>query len=158
MTDSSLCVYAKVVGKQELNVKKYEIPMMFYSPAHFPARDVDIVCSRIDMAPTLLGLMNWSYKSQFYGENVLEPTYQRQRAFISNYQKVGMIDVMNGDTTLNVLIPGLREKGFTLDRGNGELLLRSDSTKGEDRTESMKRTIMYYQSADYLFRNRKTSN
>ncbi len=149
---------AKVAGKQELNVKKYEIPMMFYSPAHFPARDVDVVCSQIDMAPTLLGLMNWNYESQFYGANVLDSTYQRQRAFISNYQKVGMINVMNGDTTLNVLLPGLREKGFTLDRSNGDLLLRSDSTKGEGRTESMKRTIMYYQSADYLFRNRKTSN
>ena len=41
------------------------------------------------MAPTLLALLNISYDSRFFGQDILREGRTHQRAFLSNYQTVG---------------------------------------------------------------------
>lgn len=89
-------------GKEELTVGKYHIPLFIYAPGFIAPREVTTLTSQIDLAPTLLGLLNFTYKSRFYGRDVLHDTGMPPRAFISNYQKMGYL---TGET-LAILKPG----------------------------------------------------
>jgi phosphoglycerol transferase MdoB-like AlkP superfamily enzyme len=77
-------------GKIDLDPKKHHIPMMFYAPKLIQPKEVVTLASQIDLAPTLLGLMNASYDSRFYG-NDLNKVGAENRAFIANYQSVGLL-------------------------------------------------------------------
>jgi phosphoglycerol transferase MdoB-like AlkP superfamily enzyme len=88
-------------GKVELDPTRYHIPLIFYSPDFIKPGTHDRLASQIDVAPMLLGLLNTSYVSRFYGRDVLGDTEAEPRAFIGIYQKVALV---RGDTTL-VLAP-----------------------------------------------------
>jgi hypothetical protein len=47
--------------------------------------------SQIDIAPTLLGLLNVNYYSKFLGRDILNSAPSGDRAFVGNYQTVGYI-------------------------------------------------------------------
>lgn len=76
-------------GRLELPVENYHIPMIVYSPAHIPAQRVDTLASQIDVAPTVLGLLNFSYRSRFFGHDILREGRADPRALLANYQTVG---------------------------------------------------------------------
>jgi arylsulfatase A-like enzyme len=44
---------------------------MFYSPKHVKPGKVDTLTSQIDVAPTVLGQLGFSYDSTFFGKDVL---------------------------------------------------------------------------------------
>ena len=48
---------ARVYGREEIPLKSYEIPMLFYSPKHMRPGQVDTLTTQIDIAPTVLGLL-----------------------------------------------------------------------------------------------------
>ncbi|MBK8573421.1 MAG: LTA synthase family protein [Holophagaceae bacterium] len=48
---------ARVYGRQEIPLRTYEIPLMFYSPAHLAPGRSDGLMSQMDLAPTLMGLL-----------------------------------------------------------------------------------------------------
>ncbi len=77
-------------GNTDLPVDKFHIPLVFWSPKHVAPREVSGVCSQVDMAPTLLGLLGWSYDSRFFGEDVLVRV--PGRAFLCNYLALGLYD------------------------------------------------------------------
>ncbi|HXE68234.1 MAG TPA: LTA synthase family protein [Hyphomicrobiaceae bacterium] len=84
-------------GKIELNPSRYHIPLIFYAPDFIAPSTHDGLASQIDVAPVLLGLLNTSYVSRFYGRDVLYDKDAQPRAFISTYEKVALV---RGDTTL----------------------------------------------------------
>ena len=88
-------------GKTELTVEKYHIPFMIYAPSFLEPRDVPNLTSQIDLAPILLGLLDFSYYSRFYGENILNDPDEQSHAFIANYQKLGFVT----DNSLVILKP-----------------------------------------------------
>lgn len=47
--------------------------------------------SQADIAPTLLGLLNFSYKSNFMGADVFATPKGPERAFIATYQGLGYL-------------------------------------------------------------------
>ena len=53
-----------------------------------PAR-VDALASQIDVAPTLLGLLDLRYVSEFFGRDVLHDADVPASLFMANYQTVG---------------------------------------------------------------------
>lgn len=61
----------KVNGAAQVPVNSFRIPMLFYSPAHVPARRVDTLGAQIDLIPTLLGLLGFSYDSPFFGLDLM---------------------------------------------------------------------------------------
>jgi phosphoglycerol transferase MdoB-like AlkP superfamily enzyme len=84
-------------GKIELDPTRYHIPLIFYAPDFIAPSTHDGLASQIDVAPVLLGLLNTSYVSRFYGRDVLYDKDAQPRAFISTYEKVALV---RGDTTL----------------------------------------------------------
>mgnify|MGYP000016375286 FL=1 len=82
---------ASSAGKTDLPVERYHIPLIIWSPAHLPAQKIDRLMSQIDVAPTLLGLLNFSYKSDFMGADVFATQRGPQRAFIATYQGLGYL-------------------------------------------------------------------
>jgi len=130
---------ASSAGKTELPIEKYHIPMLIYSPANIKPGVMDRLMSQIDIGPTLLGLLNFSYTSKFFGYdmNKLEPG--RERAFISTYQSLGYVK----NHELIVLSPQFKTESFSLTASTGMHAIR-DST-------AMHEAIAWYQSASYAF-------
>lgn len=76
-------------GKNELDPNAYHVPLIVYAPGIVQPGTVENLASQIDVAPTLLGLLNTDYESSFYGRDLLRnPPH---RALISNYQKLGYL-------------------------------------------------------------------
>ena len=76
-------------GRQELPLENYHIPMVIYAPRHVPVRRVETIASQIDVPPTILGLLNVSYRSRFFGQDILLDGPTHERALMANYQTVG---------------------------------------------------------------------
>ena len=131
-------------GKTALPVKKYEIPMMVYAPSHVRPQRVDRLASQIDVAPTVLGLLNASYRTKFFGRDILAPGPPRERAFLSTYQKLGFMD----DNSLVVLEPGKKIGSYAYRRDDGLL------TPAPDKHRLVEETLAYYQGGNIMYKNR----
>ncbi len=83
---------ASSAGKTELPIRKYQIPLMVFSPGTIIPRQENRLMSQIDIAPTLLGLLNFSYTSKFYGYDIFKLKEGNERAFISTYQALGLLE------------------------------------------------------------------
>lgn len=72
----------------EVSPESYRIPLLIYGPKFVRPQTVRTPVSQIDVAPTLLGLLDFSYESRFYGSDALSPGYT-PRIFYSRWQKIG---------------------------------------------------------------------
>jgi phosphoglycerol transferase MdoB-like AlkP superfamily enzyme len=106
---------ADSAGKSRIPINRYHIPLLIYSPAHIQPRRVEQMTSQIDIPPTLLGLLNFSYRSRFFGHDVLDLPPDRDRAFPSTYQNLGYL---RGDR-LTILSPGHKVEQVNPDRKTG---------------------------------------
>ena len=134
---------ASSAGKTELPVNKYHIPMMIYSPANITPAKMERLMSQIDMGPTLLGLLNFSYTSKFYGYDIYQLEPGRERIFISTYQNLGFIH--NGKMVQ--LDPQRKVNTYTPNFEDGSL------TKVENDQATIDEAIAWYQAASYAFKN-----
>lgn len=82
---------ANARGSGEIPVDNYRIPVLFYSPAHIKPQRIDRLMSQIDISPTLLGQLNFSYDSKFFGQDLFRQTPGEERAFVANYQSLGYL-------------------------------------------------------------------
>jgi len=130
---------AHSAGKTGLPVAKYHIPLFIYAPDHLPAEENDKLSSQIDIAPTILGLLNFSYQSSFFGEDILRNDFQ-SRALIANYIKLGLLK----NDKLIVLSPrqkiALQKKPY-----DTTVTINPDNPLVQD-------CLAYYQGADYIIR------
>jgi hypothetical protein len=101
---------------------------------------VATLASQVDFAPTLLGLLNWSYASRFYGWDVRKPLSD-PRALIGNYQKLGLYQ----HEGLTVLSPVRQSAEYTFNPKTFDLTPRPP--------QRIEETIAYYQTASYLYRH-----
>ena len=97
--------------------------------------------SQIDIAPTLLGLLNMDYTSTFFGRNVLREDAAPGRALIGNYQHLGLFDGAN----LAILSPR------QLMRRHEDALGESLETTVTPNDPLVARSIAYYEGASYDF-------
>jgi phosphoglycerol transferase MdoB-like AlkP superfamily enzyme len=143
-------------GKTELPMDKYHIPAMIYAPGFIPAKEDTILMSQIDIMPTLFGLLNFSYQSKFYGQDVFSPEY-KPRAFIATYQDLGLIK----DDVLTIISPVKKVKQFQLiSQPNPKLkrgfnLFYEEKPMTKMRDDLVNETISYYQTSAYLLKNKK---
>jgi phosphoglycerol transferase MdoB-like AlkP superfamily enzyme len=126
-------------GKTELPPENYHIPMIVYAPAHIPAGRVDAIASQIDTAPTILGLLNFNYESLFFGHDILKPGPEGERAFLSNYQTVGMYK--------NGRIVELRPKK----RVRVVDAMTHHEVEGPEAAALIEEAIAYYQTSSWAF-------
>lgn len=131
-------------GRTELPFMEYQIPFLIYNPSIVRPQQIDKLCSQIDVAPTLLGIMNWTYDSKFFGKNILKMRPEEERAFISNYQRLGYIK----NNRLTILSPQQKITNYQINPESGEM----KATQADQEHEN--ETIIYYQSANYLNKNK----
>ena len=72
----------------DATLETYKIPLLIYAPKLVKARQINTEISQIDVAPTILGLLNFNYESSFYGADALTQNYI-SRLFFSRWQKIG---------------------------------------------------------------------
>ncbi|CAM3694728.1 LTA synthase family protein [Flavobacterium chungbukense] len=146
---------ASSAGKIELPVDKYRIPALIYDPSQKPEKCTKLM-SQIDIMPTLFGLLNFDYKSKFFGHDVFASDY-KPRAFIATYQDLGLIK----DNILTILSPKQKIKQFQLKlKPESDLLpefqIHYDEIplKAENKN-LINETISYYQSASYVLKEKE---
>ena len=133
---------ASSAGKNEIDISKYHIPCILYNVPGQEPREITQMCSQIDIYPTLLGLLHWTYKSKFYGENVLDSAYQ-PRAMVSTYQKLGYLE----PGKLLILSPQQKAQCFSWNAAKNE------QHPAPMDSGLLKNSLAYYQTAYYLFKN-----
>ena len=135
---------ASSAGKTELPVEKYHIPLIIYAPGgQLPTGHVKTIASQMDFAPTLLGLLNWSYPSRFFGHDVLHIDPEEGHALIGNYQKLGHIEEGN----FVILKPVRKTVSYHYDFLTGSI----NTTPLEK--DSLQETISHYEAASYLYKH-----
>ncbi len=134
-------------GKEDLPINNYQIPLLIYAPKMIEARESAQLASQIDLAPTLLGLLNMSYESTFFGRNLLQENPLPPRVLVGNYQHLGLFDGKD----LAILSP---RKGL---RRHDEALGESLESRASTSDPLIERTIAYYQAASYGFQKRLLS-
>ncbi len=129
-------------GKTDLPVEGFHIPLVIWSPRHVAPRRVDYVASQIDVAPTVLSLLNFSYRSRFFGQDILTEGATHQRALLGNYQTVGYLE--------DGLLVELRPKGAwrVVDPATGGALPATEHAR-----HLVDEAVGYYQSASRAFRS-----
>lgn len=143
-------------GNTELPLDRYRIPAMIYSPGFITPRNETKLMSQIDLMPTLFGLLNFSYESKFYGQDILNEDY-KPRAFIATYQDLGFIK----DNTLTILSPIKKVKQFDLeiipnDKTEKDFqIFYKEKPRKEIDINIENEAISYYQTATYLLKNKK---
>jgi len=132
-------------GKMDLPLYRYKVPLIIYAPAIIKAQNITKVSSQIDLAPTVMSLLDWSYKSKFYGRDILSDDF-KPRALIGTYQKLGLYQ----DNKLTILLPNATAKEYRVKS------LGLHDTKYEEidiDKNDLDDTITYYQSASYFYKH-----
>jgi len=135
---------ASSAGKVDLPIRKYHIPLFIYAPEHIKPAKVDKLASQIDLAPTLLAMLNMDYDSVFFGRNIFTTPKDRERALIGNYQKLGLYQ----PGRLSVLSPKKEIQLQEDPESNTPRITVLDSPDGFAR-----RNIAYYQGAAYIYKH-----
>lgn len=135
---------ARVYGREDIPVATYEIPLMFYSPKHVKPGKVDTLTSQIDVAPTVLGQLGFSYDSTFFGKDVLHD-HRRGRFIPMNHNR----DVALFDGT-HIIEIGFRKTAaeYLYDPVAGK------QTRVEIDPEHLKDAITVFQEAFELYNER----
>ena len=128
-------------GKEDLPVANYHSPLFILAPGLVVPHEVSTLSSQIDLAPTLLALLNMDYVSTFYGRNVLSDETRPGRALLGNYQHLGLFDGKD----LAILSP---RRGM---RRHDDALGLSHETKVDSEDPLLRRDIAYYQGASHAF-------
>ena len=131
-------------GQSELPFMDYRIPLIIYNPGLIAPRQIDKLCSQIDVGPTLFGLLNWSYESKFFGKDIVKMEPSEERAFIANYQKLGYIK----NDRLTILSPQEKVTYYKIDRFKGSM------EKCQKDENLLNEAITYYQSANYVYKKK----
>lgn len=139
---------AASAGKTEVPIKKYHIPLIVYAPELIAPGRVDRLMSQIDVAPTLLGLLNFSYTSRFMGYDVMKVPQEKERIFISTYQNIAYA---KGDK-LVILKPKKQFSFYQINYQTGEYTAQSPDD------DLVKEAISWYQGASMLYKEGKYSS
>jgi phosphoglycerol transferase MdoB-like AlkP superfamily enzyme len=82
---------ARAYGRASIPLPTYEIPFMVYSPKHIAPRRFDGLTSQLDVAPTVLGLLNISYDSVFFGKDTLIGDAQSRVAVLNHNRDIALL-------------------------------------------------------------------
>lgn len=143
-------------GKTQLPLDKYRIPALIYSPGFIQPAVYNKMVSQIDLMPTLFGLLNFNYKTKFFGQDVLKTDYQ-PRAFIATYQDLGLLK----ENVLTILSPKQKVKQFNLklepkDNVAADFQIHYEQIPiAKENTKLVNETISYYQTASSILKNKK---
>jgi len=136
---------AGAAGSVDLPVTGYHIPMLIYAPKIISPRVDHTLISQIDVAPTIMGLLNISYQSKFFGEDIRKADTSTRRVFISTYQGLGYLTA----DTLAILSPVKKIEFFKPDFTTGDA--KRVQANSRIRTEA----ISFYEAASSVLKRGK---
>lgn len=137
---------ASVAGGVDIPVQDYLIPAIFFNPHLIQPGKLEILASQIDVAPTLLAMLGFSYKSKFFGEDLYSTS--PQRAYLGTYQKVAKFE----PGRLIILSPGHVIEMQELDQNHKVKSRSTIMSNGRDLLPApVRETIAIYQTASDLF-------
>lgn len=135
---------ASSAGRWEINIEKHHIPAIIYN--FNKDIKVDKLCSQIDLMPTLFSMLNWSYQSNFYGNNIFDFEKSNERALIANYRTLGLLKQ-------DVFTQLTNKKTSQQFIWSSKDHLMHELTKKNQELEAL--TISYYQTSSALFKTGK---
>lgn len=124
-------------GRIDLPPENYRIPLIVYAPGFVAPGENDTIASQIDVAPTVLGMLNLPYRANFYGQDILRNGKQHQRAFFANYLTVGYME----DGLIVELAPQHRAR--VVEEATGKVLAPDDPRS----THLIEEAVSQYQAA-----------
>lgn len=131
-------------GTTEIPMDQFHIPLFIYAPSIIKPQIIERLASQIDVAPTLLALLNFSYDSKFFGKNILQMTEAEERAILGTYSSLGFYS-KGTLVTLGVN----KQVGFNLYDPKTMTVTR----KAKENPEVLDEAISYYQHASYIWKN-----
>ena len=138
---------ASSAGKTSLPMDCYHIPAIIYSPGFIEPRYLEKVCSQIDIIPTLLSLLHFSYDAPFYGRDVLADDF-KERTFMATYQDLGYYS----DGVLTVLSPVRRFQQFAVTQHDGWVY--DEALMDQPREDVLQEAQAFYQTANLAFKKK----
>jgi phosphoglycerol transferase MdoB-like AlkP superfamily enzyme len=133
-------------GTVEIQMDQFHIPFFIYAPGIIKPQIVDRLASQIDVDPTLLALLNFSYDSKFFGKNILEMTEDEERAILGTYSSLGFYS-KGTFVTLGL------NKSVVYNKYDPKTMTFSKANKGIEDLVVRDQAISYYQNASYLWKN-----
>jgi phosphoglycerol transferase MdoB-like AlkP superfamily enzyme len=135
-------------GTAQIPMDQFHIPFFIYSPLHIKPQFVERLSSQIDVAPTLLSLMNFSYDSKFFGKNILTMTKEEERALLGTYSSLGFYS----KGTLITLGPNRVTEFNSYDPVTMKVS-KNNEPKSVGNQEILDEAISYYQHASYIWKS-----
>ena len=132
---------SSIAGKTEVPYEEYGVVSMMYSPKYITPKNISLLCSQIDIAPTLLDVVGFEYMSPFFGKDILKMDEKSARAFVSTYQLLGYED----ENYFMVLDPS---KKYTFTAKNPQ------NNDTESRSAFINKAIAYYQTAYDVYKDK----
>jgi phosphoglycerol transferase MdoB-like AlkP superfamily enzyme len=135
---------ASSAGRSSVPINRYHIPLWIYAPKHFAPQRVEALMAQIDIPTTLLGLLNFSYRSRFFGHDIFQLAPGQQRAFPATYEKLGylhgkLLTILEPQRKVEQVIPDV-------DTGDATPITKVDENDLDDATAD-------YQVTSYLFKH-----
>ncbi len=147
---------ASSAGKTELPLHNYRIPALIFAPDFIKPQKFAPLISQIDVMPTLFGLLNFSYQTQFIGQDVFSKNYV-PRAYIATYQDLGYIK----DEYLTIISPTKNIKQYQIRQKPAEIspefnIFYNENFIKENRNQALiNETISTYQATSYWVKEKK---
>ncbi len=133
---------ASSAGKTSLPINRYHVPLWIYAPAQFKPERVHRLMGQLDIPPTLLGMLNFSYRTRFFGHDLFQLPAGREHAFPGTYEKLGYLR----DDVLTVLEPQRKLEQLRPDYATGDATPVQPVDQG-----LVDEAVAYYQVASELF-------
>lgn len=86
---------ARVYGREDIPIRTYEIPLVLYSPKHIKPGRVETLTSQIDVAPTVIGILDFDYDSTFFGIDVLRDSHPNRLIPLNHNRDIALFDGRN---------------------------------------------------------------
>jgi len=132
----------RVSGSPVVPVASYRVPILYFSPRHIAPRKVATLGSSMDLGPTLLGLLGFTYRSPFFGRDLRTVPEDEGRALMEHDYAVAY--VTKGE--IATLIPSHPPRGYRLTHGGRKVVERT----GIDAT-ALRRATALFQTAHAMF-------
>lgn len=133
---------ASAAGKTKLPLRNYRIPLFFYGPSIVRPGVDNRVLSQIDLMPTLVEVLGRKGDDHFFGRSFFEPGPALERAFVSNYQRLGYFR----DGILTILSPKQRVESYRVDPDT------EAATPAPINLDRVNEAVAYYQTAARAFK------
>ena len=137
----------------EQRLSAEHVPMLVYSPALVSPKRISEYCSQVDVLPTLAGLCNMPYRNTSFGRDLLDSSYNHEKAFSFIYDPdLGYIGLVKGDFLYRRQLKTGKEEMVSVINNNP-----IDNAANETEKNKMKSLAdgIYETSKYLLFHNKK---